>query len=139
MHPTKLVVAGLPAVPTRPFFGIRQRKPSCKRHCDYRIGQGRRALPHAPVLLPREDGPSRLLSKADAKAALARFKVPLLGLSTADSPAQAAQKAMDLSGPVARKGAGLIHKTDAGALRLNPEVDEVAVAAAAMSVKAFMI
>jgi acyl-CoA synthetase (NDP forming) len=74
--------------------------------------------PAAPVLLRGAASGGRTLSEADAKAELAGFGLPVpraVTLRTADDLTGAAA----LTFPVALKGLGIAHKTEAGAVLLN--------------------
>jgi acyl-CoA synthetase (NDP forming) len=74
----------------------------------------------APVLLGLDHhGPTRLLDEAEAKVALAAhgMQVPEGGIAT--SPEKAAKVARKIGCPVALKGRGVAHKTEAGAVRLG--------------------
>jgi acyl-CoA synthetase (NDP forming) len=84
----------------------------------------------APLLLPGLDGPARTLTEAEAKSALAAHGVTVPKGGCAESAAAAAHLAQALGYPVALKGEGLAHKTEAGALALGLS-DAPSVAAAA--------
>ncbi|MEO1317226.1 MAG: acetate--CoA ligase family protein [Pseudomonadota bacterium] len=87
---------------------------------------------------PRTAGPTRHLDEADAKAALAAagMPVPTHRIATVENAASAAA---EIGFPVALKAldARLLHKTEAGALRLNL-TDPAAVSAAAVAMGAEM-
>jgi acyl-CoA synthetase (NDP forming) len=93
----------------------------------------------APLLLSGPDGRTRVLSEAEAKAALAAFGLPVPSFVRAISPEDAIEAARRIGGPVALKGEGIAHKTEAGAVRLNLGVDTVGDAAATMQASSFLI
>ncbi|MEO0912650.1 MAG: acetate--CoA ligase family protein, partial [Pseudomonadota bacterium] len=71
------------------------------------------------LLLPGLDHTAHLLSEADAKAELARFGLCVPEGREASTAAEAGQRAEALGFPVVLKGAGLAHKTEAGAVALG--------------------
>ena len=78
-----------------------------------------RALP-APVLLGSDAAaPARVLDEAEAKADLAHYGVPVPDGALAATPEEAAAVAARIGFPVALKGRGVAHKTEAGAVRLG--------------------
>ncbi|KAA0695698.1 CoA-binding protein [Neorhizobium sp. P12A] len=79
-----------------------------------------------------EDGNVTLLTEAEAKAELALFGVAIPKSRTATTPDAAASAAAEIGFPVALKGLGVAHKTEAGAVRLNLQ-DAESVSAAARS------
>ena len=90
--------------------------------CAYRarIGEAAPASPAAgaPDL---EDLPSGALTEVEAKSLLARFGVPVTREALATTAREAAAHAERIGYPVALKGSarGLVHKSDAGAVRLG--------------------
>ena len=75
----------------------------------------------------------RLLPESEGKAALAAAGVPVPRAVTAADPEALAAAAAALAFPVAVKGLGIAHKTEAGAVALNlPDAAAVRAAAAAM-------
>lgn len=95
----------------------------------------------APIWLP---GPapaaSQDLSEADAKAALATHGLRIPRHCRAASPAKAATAASGLGFPVALKGEGFAHKTEAGAVALNLlSKDAVHTAAKRMNAPAYLV
>lgn len=85
----------------------------------------------APVLLGTgATGTGRLLDEAKAKAALAAHGLPVPDGAIAATPGEAAQIAARIGFPVALKGRGIAHKTEAGAVRLNLRSPEAVEAAA---------
>jgi acyl-CoA synthetase (NDP forming) len=88
----------------------------------------------APVLLGLDhSGPSRLLDEAEAKAALAVHGMQVPDGRIATTPEEAARIAAEIGCPVALKGRGVAHKTEAGVVRLGLHSPEaVAVAAKGM-------
>jgi acyl-CoA synthetase (NDP forming) len=73
----------------------------------------------APVVLHPAPKGGRVLSEAEAKAALAAKGLAVPRAVTAPSPGKIAEAAQGLAFPVALKGLGIAHKTEAGAVRLN--------------------
>lgn len=98
-----------------------------------------RHRPRAPVLLPGADGPTRVISEADAKALLRAHGVEVPKLGIASSPVQAAQVAAKLGGVVALKAMGVAHKSEVGAVRLNLTPPEVDAAARQIPAQSFLI
>ncbi|MBO6724633.1 MAG: acetate--CoA ligase family protein [Rhizobiaceae bacterium] len=102
---------------------------------------GRARQPAAPLLrVTACEGPAKTLSEAEAKAALAAegLRVPASG--RAASAEAAAETAAKLGFPVALKGEGIAHKSEAGAVALNLTTAEtVAAAARAMCCGSFLI
>jgi acyl-CoA synthetase (NDP forming) len=85
----------------------------------------------APVLLGTGGaGKSRLMDEAKAKAALAAHGMPVPDGALAATPDEAAAAAARIGFPVALKGRGVAHKTEAGAVRLNLHSAEAVAAAA---------
>lgn len=70
----------------------------------------------ARALPPRE---TRLLSEAEGKALLAEAGVPVPRAVTGATLAEVQEKARGLTAPLALKGLGFAHKTEAGAVRLG--------------------
>ena len=62
---------------------------------------------------------TRLLSEAEGKALLAAAGVPVPRALSATTLAELKSGAQDLTAPLALKGLGFAHKTEAGAVRLN--------------------
>ena len=89
----------------------------------------------APVVLGRDgEAPARVLDETEAKASLAEHGLAVPESATAASPKAAAEAATRIGFPVALKGRGIAHKTEAGAVRLNLRTPEaVAEAACAMT------
>ena len=78
------------------------------------------------------------LAPAEVGELLSCYGIRLVESRTASTPAEAADAAADLGGPVAVKayGAGLLHKTEAGAVALGLDgPDAVVTAAAAMALR----
>ncbi len=74
----------------------------------------------APALLPPPaSGAARLLGEDEAKAALARFGLPVPRGVTAATPEALAEAAAGLRFPLALKGLGIAHKSEADAVRLG--------------------
>ncbi|MCH8951576.1 MAG: acetate--CoA ligase family protein [Proteobacteria bacterium] len=73
-----------------------------------------------PVLLGvGAQGPARTLDEAAAKAALARHGLAVPDGAIATTPEEAAAIAGEIGFPVVLKGRGIVHKTEAGAVRLG--------------------
>ena len=84
------------------------------------IGAAWRGTAPLPLLKAElAEGDSETLSEADAKRALAAHGVPVPEGVTADTPEAIADAAEKLGFPVALKGLGVAHKTEAGAVKLN--------------------
>ena len=69
-----------------------------------------------PVLPARE---TEMLNEADGKALLSEAGIAVPSVVTANTLDALASKASGLSGPLALKGLGFAHKSEAGAVRLN--------------------
>lgn len=95
------------------------------------IGAAWAAPPPPPLIkTPAHAGASETLDEAQAKAELAAQGVPVPQGLTAATPAEAAAAALRLGFPVALKGLGVAHKTEAGAVKLNLASPEAVHAAA---------
>ncbi|MFZ1469145.1 MAG: acetate--CoA ligase family protein [Paracoccaceae bacterium] len=70
----------------------------------------------APALPPRD---TRLLSEAEGKALLARAGIAIPRAVSGTTLAEVQAQAHDLTAPLALKGLGFAHKTEAGAVRLG--------------------
>ncbi|TCL65163.1 acetate--CoA ligase family protein [Rhizobium sp. BK251] len=97
------------------------------------IGAAWERAPPAPLLdAALEAGESTILSEASSKGELAAFDIPVPLGRSAPTPEEAMRVAADIGFPVALKGTGVAHKTEAGAVRLNlrsgEDVMEAAVA-----------
>lgn len=87
----------------------------------------------APTPLVRtrlSEGESETLTEAEAKAALAAHGVPVPEGVVAPTPVTIADAAQRMGLPVALKGLGVAHKTEAGAVRLNLQTHEAVLEAA---------
>ena len=85
----------------------------------------------APVLLGTENAAApSLLDEAEAKASLAAHGLPVPDGAIAGTPDEAARIAARIGFPVALKGRGIAHKTEAGAVRLDLRSAEAVAAAA---------
>jgi acetyl-CoA synthetase len=80
----------------------------------------------APVLLPGDAPPTRVLSEAEAKAALAEHGVCVPRSVRAATPEDAARRAGALKAPFAVKGEGAAHKSEAGLVRLHVAAEDLA-------------
>ncbi|WP_431324044.1 acetate--CoA ligase family protein [Rhizobium sp. YTU87027] len=98
------------------------------------IGRAWNRPPPPPLLdLSTMEGEIETLTEADAKVELTAFGLPVPKGLLAFSPREAANQAERLGFPVALKGLGIAHKTEAGAVALNLKHREaVSNAAAAM-------
>lgn len=85
-------------------------------------------LPLAGIAL--EGGESLLLSEAEAKAELSAFGLRVPEGRVAATPEDAAERAAEIGFPVALKGLGVAHKTEAGAVKLNLDTTDAILAAA---------
>ncbi len=84
-----------------------------------RAGRKTDAVP-APLLLVNTDQcADQIIDEAAAKTRLASFGLAVPKSVCAESPAQIADKAGGLRFPVALKGLGIAHKSEAGAVKLN--------------------
>ena len=101
---------------------------------DAAIGDGKPARQRPPVLLASSASKkTEVIDEADAKAALAHFGVKVPNSAIAQTPDAIAQASSGLKFPVALKGLGIAHKSEAGALALNlGSSKEVEAAARAM-------
>lgn len=88
-----------------------------------------------PLLLPSPSAPAVTLSEAEAKARLAARGLSVPKARRAGSGREAAQAAAEIGFPVALKGEGFAHKTEAGAVALEL-ADAAAVERAARAMQA---
>lgn len=94
----------------------------------------------APLLLPLAVNPTLTLSEGDSKAALSAYGIAVPKSAMAHSDNDAAAQASRLGYPVAIKGQGFAHKTEAGAVALGISSPEaVRAAAQAMPCSSFLI
>ncbi|MDW3223474.1 MAG: acetate--CoA ligase family protein [Paracoccaceae bacterium] len=95
--------------------------------------------PHRlPLLVPKAAGPLALVGEAEAKDLLKAHGVHVprgVVLASFDDPGPAG----DLSPPLALKGRGLAHKSEAGAVALNLSHDCLAHAAEPMAAESFLV
>lgn len=104
------------------------------------IARANRGQEAEPLLLPRAPERHAIWDESRAKARLAAHGLPVPKGADADSPEAAARLAAKLGFPVALKGLGLAHKSEAGAVVLNLSgPDAVAAAARAMPARRFRI
>ena len=105
-----------------PFFGLREALAAMDAAAKIRA-------PHSlPLCLPGTGEASTTLSEAEAKAVLAQHG--LVTPASCTGPAKDAPTfSKDLRAPLAVKGVGLAHKTEAGAVRLGLDHDGAAKAA----------
>lgn len=99
------------------------------------IGAAWAAPAPAPLIKVADmEGESETLTEAEAKAALKAFGVPVPEGVVAPTPTAIADAATRMGLPVALKGLGVAHKTEAGAVKLNLKTrEEVMEAAEAMA------
>ncbi len=101
---------------------------------------GRAHAKALPVLLPRVPLDPKVLSEAEAKAALAAFGLRVPRGERTVSAAAAGAAAGRLGYPVVLKSEGVAHKTEAGAVRLKlSDGDAVESAALEMSAESFLV
>jgi len=119
-----------------PFAGITEAVEAMETAA--RIGLDRPA--QDPLLLPPAGGADRTLAEAEAKAALTAHGLRVPRSARAASPEAAAAAAQGIGFPVALKGEGIAHKTEAGAVALNlGSAAEVEAAARAMPAASFLV
>jgi acyl-CoA synthetase (NDP forming) len=100
---------------------------------DAAIRAGRPAAAAAPALVAPEPAAPVAFTEAEAKAALAAAGVPVPRAVTAPDPDALVAAAAGLRAPLALKGLGIAHKTEAGAVALSlPDLAALRAAAAAM-------
>lgn len=100
---------------------------------DAAIRAGRPPAAAAPATVAPEPAAPVLLTEAEAKSALAAAGVPLPRAVTATTAPALAAAARALTFPVALKGLGIAHKTEAGAVVLSvPDPAALEAAASAM-------
>lgn len=86
----------------------------------------------ADIALPGPVRQAILVPEAEAKADLARFGLEIPAGLRAGNPAEAARAASSLGYPVALKGEGFAHKSEAGAVALNLQSEQAVVEAASL-------
>ncbi|MDJ0821898.1 MAG: acetate--CoA ligase family protein, partial [Paracoccaceae bacterium] len=102
------------------------------------VGRPRGAA--APIALPRSYDAGAVLHEHAAKTALAAHGVDVPKAQRVGTVAEAAQSAARIGFPVALKGDGVAHKTEAGLVVLDLDTEgEVATAAQAMNTEAFLV
>ena len=93
-----------------------------------------------PVLIPGSPQRLHTLSEAEAKAALAAHGLIVPRATEAQGPEEAAAAAARIGFPVALKGAGAAHKSEAGLVALDlGSAEAVRAAAQAMPARAFLV
>ncbi|GAB5447883.1 acetate--CoA ligase family protein [Gymnodinialimonas sp.] len=92
-----------------------------------------------PVLLPGPEGPTHIISEADAKQRLHAHGVAIPAAQLAASPAEAGVAAATIGGLLALKGVSVSHKTEVGAVRLNLRPEEVEESAREMPAQEFLV
>lgn len=103
---------------------------------DAAIRAGRSVPVAAPVLLHTEPRAVRALTEGEAKAALAVYGLDVPRSVLADTPEALGKALAGLRFPLAVKGQGIAHKTEAGAVRLGVLSPDAAVSAASAMVGA---
>ena len=101
---------------------------------------GRPRADPAPLLLPGDPEAPHTLGEAEAKAALKAHGVAAPACASAATPQEAAEAARGIGFPVALKGVGAAHKSEAGLVALSlgaPE--EVAEAAGRMRCDGYLV
>lgn len=92
-----------------------------------------------PVLLPGHPPAGRLLSEAEAKAALVGHGLIVPVSRLALNANDAGRRAGELNEPLVLKAVGLAHKSDLGAVRLDLSADQVAGAAREIGGNTFLV
>ncbi|MBR0555033.1 acetate--CoA ligase family protein [Ciceribacter sp. L1K23] len=112
-----------------PFFGIDEALTAVETAAF--IGATWRKPKPAPLLhAAPSDGKTRMIYEDEAKAELAAFGVPVPKGAQAATPEEAASASSSIGFPVALKGMGIAHKTEAGAVKLNLKTEDEVLAAA---------
>ncbi|MDQ2094822.1 acetate--CoA ligase family protein [Rhodalgimonas zhirmunskyi] len=102
------------------------------------LGEVREVAPPLVLAPPATGG--RVLSEAEAKAALAGEGVRVPVAARAATPQEAVAAAARIGFPVVLKGEGIAHKSEAGAVALNlGNAEAVAAAARAMPADSFLV
>jgi acyl-CoA synthetase (NDP forming) len=116
-----------------PFMGIDEALAAVE--VAHFIHQAWTAPAPAPLLkAAASEGEAKTLTEYDSKQALKPFGLPVPAGSLVRSPDEAAKAASEIGFPVALKGSGVAHKTEAGVVKLNLKTEaEVAEAARAMA------
>jgi acyl-CoA synthetase (NDP forming) len=127
------VVVQLVADGVVPFMGIDEALAAVE--VAHFIHQAWTAPAPAPLLkAAASEGEAKTLTEYDSKQALKPFGLPVPAGSLVRSPDEAAKAASEIGFPVALKGSGVAHKTEAGVVKLNLKTEaEVAEAARAMA------
>lgn len=99
----------------------------------------RRDPADSDLLLPGKARKAELVTEADAKTMLAGFGMVVPGSRSVADAVAAGDAAACLNGPVVLKGAGLAHKSEAGAVQLNLAPEDVEQAARDMGAEAFLV
>jgi acyl-CoA synthetase (NDP forming) len=101
-----------------PFFGLDEALAAAETAAAIGTAWANPAPPPL-VKVAMGGGDPETLTEAEAKAELAAAGVPVPNGKTARTPKEAAEVAETVGFPVALKGLGVAHKTEAGAVRLN--------------------
>ena len=113
-----------------PLMGLEDSLAAIAAAADIDAGHRRSAAQSVLLATPRQVE-SRTLEEAEAKSLLAEFGLRIPRSRIANTPDEAAEIAGNFGVPVALKGQGFAHKTEAGAVRLNLLGAEAVQAAAA--------
>lgn len=101
---------------------------------------GRTRTRQVPLCLPGRCGKAALIPEAEAKTRLAAKELDVPRAARATTPEGAAAVATGLGFPVALKGEGVAHKTEAGAVKLNlTSPAEVEQAAGTMNAPGYLV
>ena len=92
-----------------------------------------------PVLLPGQSSPDVTLTEAEAKGALAQHGLPVPAFRAVSGVDELTAAVARLRGPFAVKGAGLAHKSESGAVRLNVSAQDVLPTAQAIGTQEFLV
>ncbi len=116
-----------------PFYGIEEALAAAEAAAF--IGRAWKALPPEPLLaVDASAGAAATLTEDEAKRELAAFGLPVPEGLVAMEPRDTGPAADEIGFPVALKGRGIAHKTEAGAVKLNlKSCGEVIAAAEAMA------
>ncbi|WP_313192700.1 acetate--CoA ligase family protein [Shinella zoogloeoides] len=112
-----------------PFYGIEEALAAAEAAAG--IGEAwSKPLPAPLLKAPADEGETITLTEHEAKHALAAHGLPVPKGLTAATAEAAADAAETLGFPVVLKGLGVAHKTEAGAVKLNPASREAVLDAA---------
>ncbi|MEX0283796.1 MAG: acetate--CoA ligase family protein [Paracoccaceae bacterium] len=100
---------------------------------------GRQIQADSAVLEPGFERDAQVWTEARAKAALADTGLCVPESASVNTPTEAAEAAKRIGGQVVLKGAGLAHKSEHGAVRLNLTPDQVESAAQEIGTNGFLV